>query len=126
MRNGQLYKPADLIEPTHVEDIVDRSFEAYNNRDVDALLALCHPKIQIIEFQTKTTLMQGLEEVRARYKQLFDKSPNIHVNVVSKLVQGQLVITQVTIKGILGELTVSETDMLEVKNHLITRVWVAH
>lgn len=126
MRNGVLYKPAELVKPTYVTDIVDKSFEAYNNRDVEALLALCHPKIQIIDFHSKETLMQGIEEVRSRYNQLFARSPAIHVTVESQLIQSSLVITQVIIKGVLGEVTISETDMFEVKNHLITRVWVAH
>ena len=123
MRNGILYKPDELVKPTYITDVVNKEIEAYNNRDIEAFVACYHPKAQIIDLKTGKKSLQGINEIYARYKALFMKSPQLHVTIENRIVQGSMVIDHEYVQNYQGTGEVRAVIINEVKNHLITRVW---
>ena len=123
MRNGILYKPDELVKPTYITDVVNKEIEAYNNRDIEAFVACYHPKAQIIDLKTGKISLQGINEIYARYKALFMKSPQLHVTIENRMVQGSMVIDHEYVQNYQGTGEVRAVIINEVKNHLITRVW---
>ena len=79
-------------------DPVEAQLAAYNARDVDAFL-VCYTTECVIEDGAGARLMQGHNEMRSRYRTLFDGSPNLHCTVVHRTRIGEYVIDEESITG---------------------------
>jgi hypothetical protein len=70
--------------------VVQRQLDAYNARDVDALLATYAPDAR--QFEHPATLVaSGAAEMRARMALRFQE-PNLHARLLQRVVMGNLVI----------------------------------
>ena len=79
-------------------DPVEAQLAAYNVRDVDAFLD-GYTTGCVIEDGAGARLMQGHNEMRSRYRALFDGSPNLHCTVVHRTRIGKYVIDEESIIG---------------------------
>jgi len=70
--------------------VVQRQLDAYNARDVDALLATYAPDARQYELGGKL-LASGHEAMRPRFAQRFEE-PDLHARLVQRVVMGNLVI----------------------------------
>jgi ketosteroid isomerase-like protein len=55
-------------KPENVEPMIETLFEAFNRRDVDAVLALCHPELEFVsvtaQFANRSQPYEGHEGMR--------------------------------------------------------------
>ncbi len=72
------------------ESVVQRQLDAYNARDVEAILATCAEDAQRFEHPDKL-LAGGATELRERFAVRF-KEPNLHARLLNRMVQGNIVI----------------------------------
>lgn len=72
------------------EAIVQRQLDAYNARDVEALLALYAEDAQLFEHPAKL-LANGRAELRERFQARF-REPNLHAALLQRMVVGSTVI----------------------------------
>ncbi len=79
-------------------DPVEAQLVAYNARDVEAFVA-CYTVDCAIDDGAGARLMAGHAEMRARYRALFDGSPNLHCDVVHRTRIGDYVIDEESISG---------------------------
>jgi hypothetical protein len=70
--------------------VIQRQLDAYNARDLDALLATYAPDARQYEHPA-TLLATGHEEMRARFALRFQE-PDLHARLVQRVVMGKLVI----------------------------------
>lgn len=77
---------------------VDRQLAAYNARDVEGFLA-CYTADCAIDDGEGKRLMTGHAEMRARYRALFDASPNLHCEIVHRTRIGAYVLDEERISG---------------------------
>ncbi|MBC7453353.1 MAG: nuclear transport factor 2 family protein [Massilia sp.] len=70
--------------------VVQRQLDAYNARDIDALLSIYAPDARQFEHPGKLTA-SGSAQIRARLALRFDE-PNLHARLVQRVVMGNLVI----------------------------------
>ena len=77
---------------------VDRQLAAYNARDVDAFIN-CFTTDCVIDDAGGSRLMTGHNEMRTRYRALFDGSPNLHCDLVRRTCIGHHVIDEEAISG---------------------------
>lgn len=70
--------------------VVQRQLDAYNARDVDALLATYAPDARQYELGG-ALLASGHDEMRPRFAQRFQE-PDLHARLVQRVVMGNLVI----------------------------------
>lgn len=74
----------------HPAAVVQRQLDAYNARDVDAILATYAS--DALQFEHPATLVAaGAEQIGARMAQRFEE-PNLHARLVQRSVMGNLVI----------------------------------
>lgn len=66
------------------EDAVERQVRAYNEGDLEEFVA-CYAENVVFEDGNGIVLMSGREEMRERYGRLFASSPNLHVEVVTRI-----------------------------------------
>ena len=101
------------------EIVVQRQLDAYNARDVEAILKTYAPDAQQFEFPGKL-VASGHAEIRVRMAQRFEET-NLHAKLVRREVIGHLVIDYEDITRTFPEGT-GQLEMIaiyEVKNGLI-------
>jgi hypothetical protein len=75
---------------TTPESVVQRQLDAYNARDIDALMATYSDDAQQFEYPA-TLLTAGAAQVRERTATRFRES-NLHARLIRRIVMGQVVI----------------------------------
>ena len=75
---------------TAPESVVQRQLDAYNARDVDALMATYADDAQQFEYPA-TLLTSGAAQLRERITERF-REPNLHARLIRRIVMGQVVI----------------------------------
>ena len=86
----------------NAEQIVQQQLEAYNNRDIEAFSALFSEEAEVLQFPENRVLAKGKTQVKELYKKLFDNSPTLHSELVSRTVLGNRVIDHEKITGRAG------------------------
>lgn len=103
--------------------VVQRQLDAYNARDIDALMAIYAEDVQHFEFPS-TLVAADAAAVRARLTVRFAE-PSLHARLLNRTVMGELVIDHEMVTRDLPEGlgTVELIAMYEVKLDRITRAW---
>jgi hypothetical protein len=78
-----------MFDPNSPAAVVQRQLDAYNARDVDALLATYAPDARQYEHPA-TLLATGADEMRARFALRFQE-PDLYARLVQRVVMGKLV-----------------------------------
>lgn len=78
-----------------------KQLEAYNNRDIEAFME-CYSKDCIVEDGKGNILIENKNQMRERYEDLFNSSPNLHCTLVSRTVVGSYVLDEENVVGSRG------------------------
>lgn len=117
-----VFVPTQAQQTETPEALVQRQLEAYNNRDLDAFMDTFHEEVSFYGFRKNEPFAKGQEAVRKLFAQLFEKSPNLHSNVVKRIVIGNTVIDHEHITGRQGTDEMLQIVMIyEVKDGAIFR-----
>lgn len=110
--------------PSDPAGVIERQVEAYNRKDIEALIALYTPDSELYEHPS-TLLCKGTAQLKARYLDRF-KEPNLHAVIKHRSVIGPLVIDHevVTRSFAEGPGTIEVAIIYEVKAGRITRSWM--
>ncbi|MGE0587251.1 MAG: amidohydrolase family protein [Cyclobacteriaceae bacterium] len=120
IKNGKSYDPKTLLSPS-AEELAQRQLVAYNARDLDGFMAVYSDNVQLYNFPNDL-LLEGKDEMRKRYVNRFEGSPNLYANVVNRAVMGDYVIDHEKVSGLPnGE--VQATVIYHVSDHEIDKVW---
>lgn len=105
--------------------VVQRQLEAYNARDLEALLAVYAPDARQYEHPDRL-LATGTEEMRARFAVRFAE-PNLHATLLQRIVLDSLVIDHERITRTFpeGPGSIEMVATYEVRDGRITRAWFA-
>ena len=72
------------------EAVVQRQLEAYNAKDIDALMATFADDVEAFEYPN-TLLFSGIEKMRQRLAGRLQE-PNLHAQLLNRIMMGNLVI----------------------------------
>lgn len=112
------------LDPAHTPAaVVQRQLDAYNARDVDALLATYAPDAEQFEHPA-TPIAHGADELRRRFTARFAEA-NLHATLLHRAVLGNFVVDheRVTRTFPEGPGSVELVATYEVKDGRITRAW---
>ncbi len=103
--------------------VIQRQLDAYNARNVDALVALYAPDAELFEHPSKR-LASGRDELRLRFAERL-REPDLHARLLYRTVQGNLVVDheRVTRNFPEGRGTLELVMIYEVGDGLIRRAW---
>jgi hypothetical protein len=109
---------------TAPEAVVQRQLEAYNARDVTALLATYAEDAEMFEHPSKL-LARGSAALRERFLARFEE-PNLHAQLLKRIVMGDLVVDYERVQRSFpeGPGTIELVMIYEVKAGKIARAWV--
>jgi hypothetical protein len=104
--------------------VVQRQLEAFNARNLDALLVTYADDAQMFEHPSKL-LASGTAELRERFAVRF-REPNLHASLLSRVVMGHIVIDHEEVRRFLpeGPATIRLIMMYEVQNGKIAKAWM--
>ena len=105
------------------ESVVQRQLDAYNARDLNALLDVYASDAEVYEHPS-TLVAKGVESLRARYSERF-REPNLHAQLVSRVVLGSTVVDHeiVTRTFSEGPGTIELVMIYEVAGSHIAKAW---
>jgi hypothetical protein len=103
------------------ERIVQEQVEAYNRHDLDAFLGFYSPEIKLYDFPGKE-VSSGLDAMRKIYGKLFADNPELKVDIVKRIVQGDIVIDQEAVAGS-GRRRFTAVAIYRVREGKIATVW---
>jgi len=83
-------KIAIVSEVSH-QSLIDKQFESFNKRDLDAFVSCFSEDVVVSNFPGKT-LFTGIENLRKDYQNYFDNDSETKVDVVSRIIVGDVVI----------------------------------
>lgn len=111
---------SNLFDP---ELIVQQQLDAYNARDIDALLAIYADDAQMFEHPA-TLLASGSAALRERFSVRFQE-PNLYATLLQRMVMGNIVVDyeRVTRTFPEGTGTIEFIMIYEVQQGRITKAW---
>ena len=102
-------------------DIVQEQLEAYNARDLDRFAATYSEDIRIYRMPATEPAIVGQAQLRETYRKRFT-SPNLHAEIVNRVVLGNKVIDHERVVGI-KDTPIEAVAVYEVAQGLIRAVW---
>lgn len=107
------------------ENIVQKQLEAYNERDIEAFMAVIDKDITFHDFATHKTTISGYDECKIYYDALFKASPNLKSTIVNRTIFENKIIDHERITGRNGKTVSTELVLIyEVANEKIVRITV--
>ncbi len=81
-----------------MDDPVERQLEAYNARNVEEFVRWFTDDV-LVEDGLGNRVARGREELRARYRTMFDANPKLHCRLVTRIRVGAWVLDEERITG---------------------------
>ena len=103
------------------EKIIQQQVIAYNSRNITDFADCHHPDVELFNFPEKVPFAVGREKIRSIYKEVFDKSPNLHTEVVHRMSLGNTVIDNEIVTGRAGVDSLKIIAIYEIEDELIRR-----
>jgi uncharacterized protein (TIGR02246 family) len=105
------------------ETLVQRGIDAYNAHDARAFASVYAPDLQLFDLGGDLYL-SGRDALEERYALLFVNAPNIHVEIVKRIVVGNVVIDEERISNTPSGREAHVGVIYEIADGAIARVWV--
>lgn len=119
INKGVVFNPETLIEETPVA-LAQRQLNAYNLRNIDAFLEPYADDVEMYAFPDKLR-SKGKEGMRKGYSKFFEKNPNLHCELLGRIVQGNVVIDKE--RGQFDGKIIESVAMYYIENNKIKKVY---
>ncbi len=107
------------------EQVVQKSMEGYNNRDINAFMAVMDANVSVHNFSDGEITIQGAATCEEVYSELFKASPNLNSKILTRTVFGNKIIDHEYITGRNSSDQAIELVLIyEVKNEKIAKITV--
>jgi hypothetical protein len=107
------------------ETVVQRQFDAYNAKDMEAFLATYAPAVEMRDLPSNDLLRSGHDELRAFYETRFSNA-NLRAELVARSVLGNMVVDTERLTGFDDGRVLEIVAINEVRDGLIQRCWFVH
>jgi len=104
--------------------LVTAQIEAYNNKDLNANIALFSETFQLIQFHDNSVLIDGIKAIEKMYQELFSHSPNLRAEITNRIDYGNKIILHEIIYGRYGkDEGLEQLIMFEIVNAKIEKIY---
>ncbi len=119
INNGLVFNPEEMLKDTP-EDLAQRQLNGYNLRNIDAFLEPYADDVEVYLYPN-TIQFKGKETMRVTYSQMFKNTPNLHCELVGRIVQGNIVIDKERVR--FGEQFIEAVAIYHIENRKIKKVY---
>lgn len=110
------------IAQDSAEQLAQAQLEGYNTRNIEAFLAPYAEDVAVYSFPQKLQY-RGKAEMRKVYTGMFNDLPDLHCTLVSRMVQGDVVIDQESVVFRSGEPPLKAIAIYKIRNGKIAEVY---
>lgn len=121
IKSGLIFSPDSILIETP-ENLVQQQLNAYNARNLEAFLAPYSEEVEIYNFPNELT-GKGKDAMRKNYGFMFNNLPNLHCELVNRIVMGNTVIDQERVIGISENGPLEATAIYKIENSKIAKVF---
>jgi hypothetical protein len=104
------------------EELVKLQLEGYNKRDIDLFLSAFSDTVKIYEHPAKFRY-QGIDKMREGYSLMFANSPDLHCEIINRIILGNTVIDQERVVRIKGQKPIEVIAIYKIHGDKITEVY---
>ena len=119
INNGIVFNPNEILKDSP-EDLAQRQLNAYNLRNIEAFLEPYADDVEVYQYPN-TLQFKGKETMRNSYAQMFESVPNLHCELVDRIVQGNIVIDKERV--LFGDKIVEAVAIYHIENNKIKKVF---
>ncbi len=119
INKGIVLDPSKIIEETP-EELVQRQLNAYNFRNIEAFLDTYADDVEVYDFPDKLQY-RGKQQMHRIYSEMFNKVPNLHCELLGRIVRGNIVIDNEKVRA--GNETFGGAAIYHVENGKIKKVY---
>jgi hypothetical protein len=119
INRGNWIEPQSLIDSSPAA-LVQRQLNAYNHHNVDAFLEPYSDDVELYNFPNQPQLA-GKAAMRERYDARFKQFPQLHCELLNRIVMGSTVVDHERLHG-LADTPVEAVVIYTIKDHRISRV----
>ena len=119
---SQLATAQDTASTVSPESLAQQQLDAYNARDIDAFLKPYSEEVEIYNFPDQL-MYTGKATMRQNYAQMFDNTPDLHCELVKRIVLGNTVIDQERVTGFGPGRVVEAVAIYKVEGDRIAKVY---
>ena len=105
-------------------EVVERQVDAYNRGDVDGFTACYSTDVTVIDQTSGRVLASGTEELGRLYRNVIEKSPDLHCSVAGRLLLDRFVLDREILTGLPDGKELHAVAIYEVVEGRIRRVWM--
>ena len=106
--------------------LVQNQLEAYNQHNLEKFCECYHQEVTVLRLLVGKTVCRGLDAFRGVYSKLFETSPNLRCEIVSRVVLDGAVVDEEVITGAINFPTgLHAVVVYGFRDQLIDRVWLA-
>ncbi|WP_158995394.1 nuclear transport factor 2 family protein [Mucilaginibacter sp. L196] len=106
-----------------IEQVVEKQMQAFDNRDIESMMAVFNDDIKIISFSDNKTLIDGFEECEKMYSDLFEHSPKLYAEIINTIIFENKAIVHEFIFGRNGsDKKTEQVIIFEVENEKISKI----
>lgn len=119
INKGVVFNPDELLNDAP-EDLAQRQLNAYNFRNIDAFLEPYADDVEVYTFPN-TLQFKGKEAMRKGYTPMFENTPNLHCELVNRIIQGNTVMDHERVQ--MGNKIVEAVAIYQIENNKIKKVY---
>lgn len=119
---GLLLVSGHTMAQESAEQLAQAQLNAYNARNIEAFLAPYAEDVAVYSFP-QNLQYRGKAEMRATYTSMFEELPDLHCTLVSRMVQGDVVIDQESVVFRSGEPPLKAIAIYKIRNGKIAEVY---
>lgn len=119
VNRGVFFRPSEIISETP-EALAQRQLNAYNVRNIEAFLEPYADDVEIYSYPNNLQYT-GKEIMRKEYSEMFKKVPDLHCQLVERIIQGNIVIDKERVQ--FGNKFMEAVAIYHIENGKIKRVY---
>lgn len=120
IKDGQAYLPEEIL-PDQPVDLAQRQLNAYNARNIEAFLEPYSEEVEVYRFPDQL-MGKGRAFMRSTYTRMFENTPDLHCELVNRIIQGDTVIDRERVSGF-GDTPLEATAIYKIKEGKIAKVY---
>ncbi|MEM7375132.1 MAG: amidohydrolase family protein [Bacteroidota bacterium] len=121
IKGGKLLAVDSILQDTP-ESLVQQQLNGYNARDIEAFLAPYAEDVEIYNFPDHPS-GKGKANIRPRYEGMFAQLPELHCELVNRIVLGNTVIDQEKVTGFPNGRILEAIAIYKIRNNKIAQVY---
>ena len=105
------------------ESTIQTQVKGYNTRDIELFASAHADNVELFNFGEPEPFCVGNEKLREIYGTIFQESPNLHTEIVNRIIMGNTVMDHEIVTGRNGVEKLELVAIYEVENEKIARAY---